>query len=61
MQSIPETWPHLRFRYGLGADPYEPRENILAAAAYLRELHDRYVHPAFWTLTIPILRATKIV
>lgn len=47
MQSIQKTWPHLRFRYGLGADPYAPRVNILAAAAYLRELQDRYGSPGF--------------
>ena len=29
-------------RYGLGSDPYEPRANILAGAAFLRELYDRY-------------------
>ena len=35
MQIMPETWPRLRVRCGLGADPDEPRDNILAAAAYL--------------------------
>ena len=42
MQIMPETWTELRTRYGLGADPYDPRDNILAGAAYLREMHDRY-------------------
>jgi hypothetical protein len=42
MQIMPETWTELRARYGLGADPYDPHDNILAGAAYLRELHDRY-------------------
>ncbi|ABD89431.1 lytic transglycosylase domain-containing protein [Rhodopseudomonas palustris] len=42
MQIMPETWTELRTRYGLGADPYDPHDNILAGAAYLRELHDRY-------------------
>ena len=32
----------LRERYGLGPDPFEPRDNILAGAAYLREMYDRY-------------------
>jgi len=31
--------------YGLGADPYDPRDNILAGAAYIRELYDRYGAP----------------
>jgi hypothetical protein len=42
MQIMPETWSGLRSRYGLGADPFDPHDNILAGAAYLRELHDRY-------------------
>jgi soluble lytic murein transglycosylase-like protein len=42
MQIMPETWAILRARYGLGADPYDPHDNILAGAAYMRELHDRY-------------------
>jgi len=47
MQIMPETWASLRVRYGLGADPYDPHDNILAGAAYLRELHDRYGSPGF--------------
>ncbi|MFN8682566.1 lytic transglycosylase domain-containing protein [Paracoccus sp. P2] len=42
MQIMPETWAALRARHGLGDDPFEPRDNILAGAAYLREMHDRY-------------------
>ena len=42
MQIMPDTWSGLRARYGLGADPFDPHDNILAGAAYLRELHDRY-------------------
>ena len=42
MQIMPKTWAELRARYGLGADPFDPRDNILAGAAYIRELHDRY-------------------
>jgi hypothetical protein len=47
MQIMPKTWQELRARYGLGADPYDPRDNILAGAAYLRELHDRFGSPGF--------------
>lgn len=47
MQIMPDTWAGLRVRHGLGADPYEPRDNILAGAAYLREMHDRYGSPGF--------------
>jgi hypothetical protein len=42
MQVMPDTWAGLRARHGLGRDPYEPRDNILAGAAYLREMWDRY-------------------
>jgi hypothetical protein len=47
MQIMPETWTYLRARHRLGRDPYDPRDNILAGAAYLRELHDRYGSPGF--------------
>jgi len=42
MQIMPATWFLLRARQGLGDDPFDPRDNILAGAAYLRDLHDRY-------------------
>ena len=47
MQIMPETWAELRVHYGLGDDPYDPHDNIMAGAAYLRELFDRYGHPGF--------------
>ena len=42
MQVMPDTWAGLRARYGLGRNPYDPRDNILAGTAYLREMWDRY-------------------
>ena len=42
MQIMPDTWAGLRVRYRLGRDPYDPRDNILAGTAYLREMWDRY-------------------
>ncbi|MBY3313845.1 lytic transglycosylase domain-containing protein [Rhizobium laguerreae] len=47
MQIMPATWADLRARHGLGGDPYYPRDNIMAGAAYLREMHDRYGSPGF--------------
>ncbi|QJU57133.1 lytic transglycosylase domain-containing protein [Sphingomonas sp. AP4-R1] len=47
MQIMPATWGYLRARYGLGINPYDTRDNILAGAAYLRELRDRYDSPGF--------------
>lgn len=42
MQIMPGTWAELRRAHGLGADPFRPRDNILAGAAYLRQMYDRY-------------------
>ncbi|NSY41896.1 lytic transglycosylase domain-containing protein [Agrobacterium tumefaciens] len=42
MQVMPDTWAELRVRYDLGRNPYDPRDNILAGTAYLREMWDRY-------------------
>lgn len=42
MQLMPATWATLTARYGLGANVWDVRANILAGAAYLREMVDRY-------------------
>jgi hypothetical protein len=42
MQIMPDTWAALRVRYRLGRNPYNPRDNILAGTAYMREMWDRY-------------------
>lgn len=47
MQVMPETWAELRIHYGLGDDPYDPHDNIMAGTAYLRELFDRFGNPGF--------------
>jgi len=47
MQVMPGTYADLRVRYGLGADPYQPRDNVMAGAAYLREMYDRFGAPGF--------------
>lgn len=47
MQIMPATWRELRVRHALGTDPYDPRDNVLAGAAYLREMHDRFGSPGF--------------
>src|SRR3546814_4622006 len=39
---MPATWAGLRARYGLGPDPFDVRDNIMAGTGYLREMHDRY-------------------
>ena len=47
MQVMPATYARLRLRYGLGANAYDSRDNIMAGAAYLREMYDRYGAPGF--------------
>jgi hypothetical protein len=42
MQIMPATWADLRAGYGLGPDPFDVRDNIMAGAAYLSQMHDRY-------------------
>ncbi|MGO4124672.1 lytic transglycosylase domain-containing protein [Inquilinus sp. YAF38] len=47
MQVMPGTYDELRYVHGLGPDAYEPRDNILAGAAYIREMYDLYGYPGF--------------
>lgn len=42
MQLMPTTWARQRARLGLGADPFDPRDNIMAGTSYLREMYDSY-------------------
>lgn len=42
MQIMPDTWADLQMRHHLGADPFDPRDNIMAGAAYFRELDNRF-------------------
>ena len=45
MQIMPETYRDMRHQYGLGADPYDPHDNVLAGTAYLRWLYEKYGYP----------------
>jgi transglycosylase-like protein with SLT domain len=42
MQLMPATWAELKARLHLGERPDDPHDNVMAGAAYLRELTDRY-------------------
>lgn len=42
MQLLPDTYAELRVRYGLGADPTDPHDNIIAGTAYLRDMRERF-------------------
>lgn len=48
MQVMPGTYAEMARDHGLGADPHDPRDNILAGAAYLRAMHDRYGYPGLF-------------
>jgi hypothetical protein len=47
MQIVSKTYAGLRARDHLGSEAYNPRDNILAGTAYLREMFDRYGSPGF--------------
>lgn len=47
MQLMPATWREYRRRLGLSDDPFDPHDNILAGAAYLRDLYERYGSAGF--------------
>jgi len=48
MQLMPETYNDMRLQNGLGRNPYDPHDNIMAGAAYLRFLRARYGYPAMF-------------
>jgi len=48
MQLMPATWAEMRARFGLGVDPDDPRDNIVAGACYLRLMYDRFGYPALF-------------
>ncbi len=47
MQVMPATYEELRVRHGLGDDPYDPHNNVLAGTAYMRDMYDRFGAPGF--------------
>ena len=47
MQVMPGTYGELQERHGLGDDAYDPRNNILAGTAYMREMYEIYGSPGF--------------
>lgn len=47
MQLEPETYREMAARYGLGSDPYNPYNNIMAGTAYIHEMYQIYGSPGF--------------
>lgn len=48
MQLMPATWATMRARLGLGTDPHNPHDNILAGTGYLRLMYDRFGYPGLF-------------
>lgn len=48
MQLMPKTWGEMRARLGLGSDPDDPRDNILAGTFYLRLMFERFGYPGLF-------------
>ena len=48
MQLMPATWRDMRALLGLGSDPNDPADNILAGTAYLRMMYDRFGYPGLF-------------
>jgi len=48
MQLMPGTWDEMRVRLGLGSDPDDPRDNILAGTFYLKLMFDRFGYPGLF-------------
>ncbi|MHA6768978.1 lytic transglycosylase domain-containing protein [Sphingobium ummariense] len=48
MQLMPATWAAMRAAHGLGRNPHDPHDNILAGTAYLRAMYDRFGYPGLF-------------
>src|SRR3546814_4856787 len=48
MQVMPDTYEAMRAQHGLGDAPHDPRDHILAGAAYLRALYERFGFPGLF-------------
>ena len=47
MQLMPATYAELQTEYGLGSDPFEPHDNIMAGTGYIQQMYQRYGAPGF--------------
>lgn len=48
MQLMPGTWEEMRAALGLGPDPYDPHDNVLAGTFYLKLMYDRFGYPGLF-------------
>ncbi|WP_410468066.1 lytic transglycosylase domain-containing protein [Sphingomonas sp. JC676] len=58
MQLMPGTWIEMRTVLGLGTDPFDPRDNILAGTCYLGRMYDRFNYPGMSPPIMPGRTAT---
>lgn len=47
MQLMPETYREIAADLGLGPDPFNPHDNVLAGAVFLKRMLDRFGSPVF--------------
>jgi len=47
MQLEPETYQEMAAQYGLGNDPFNPYDNIMAGTAYIHQMYEVYGSPGF--------------
>lgn len=47
MQLEPETYQEMANQYGLGQDPFNPYDNIMAGTAYIHAMYELYGSPGF--------------
>lgn len=48
MQVLPQTYADMRAQYGLGEDPYDPHDNVIAGTGYLKWLFGKYGNPGMF-------------
>jgi soluble lytic murein transglycosylase-like protein len=48
MQVLPQTYRDMQLDYRLGANPYDPHDNVMAGAAYIKFLQGKYGYPALF-------------
>ena len=47
MQLMPKTYDDMRLQYGLGRDPFDTHDNIMAGTAYLKQMHVKFGRDGF--------------
>ena len=48
MQLMPGTWSDMRRLHGLGQNPHDPHDNIVAGTAYLAAMNQRFGYPGLF-------------